>query len=198
MASPAPAPHSLTDSVVDKYFTAIMNCMHNVVYVFMLLRFLELGMFYISFAAHSVSPVESWKGLFYNMWFGSLVLGMMLAFKITLETLILFENAKRARDSRKDATTTLLVTKTGAQINHVDYGSSIPAWPGVACFLAHKFSAKDEQKEDETAKDATTQNEEDVKEAATPSSTTEDEIKPETASASSSARSSADTSEVLN
>lgn len=185
--------------VLDKHLTTIMNCAQNVVYVMMLLRFLELGMFYICLAANIVSPVESWKGLFYNMWFGSLVLGMMLAFKNTLECLILFENAKRRQESRKDATTTFLVTKNGAQINHVDYGSPIPAWPGVACFLAHKFM----NKEGENNKDASAQNnEEEAKEATTPSSPTtaeaEDEIKQDATSASSSARSSADTSDVLN
>ena len=160
----------------------------------LLLHFLELCMFYISFAAHIVSPVESWKGLFYNMWFGALVLGIMCAFKDTLETLILFENAKRARDSRKDITTVIAVNKDGAQIKNVDYSSNTPAWPSVACFLAHKFSAKDEQKEDDPAK-------EDDKEATSPSSTTtapEDEIKPDAASASSSTRSNADTADMIN
>jgi hypothetical protein len=169
-----------------------MNCAQNVVYVMMLLHFLELCMFYIAFAAHTVSPVESWKGLFYNMWFGALVLGIMCAFKDTLETLILFENAKRARDSRKDITTVIAVNKDGAQIKNVDYSSNTPAWPGVACFLAHKFSAKAEQKEDEP---------EPIKEATSPSSATtapEDEIKPDAASASSSTRSNADTSDMIN
>ena len=169
-----------------------MNCAQNVVYVMMLLHFLELCMFYISFAAHTVSPVESWKGLFYNMWFGALVLCMMLRFKDTLETLILFENAKRARDSRKDITTVIAVNKDGAQIKNVDYSSNIPAWPGVACFLAHKFSANAEQKEDEP---------EPIKEATSPSSATtapEDEIKPDAASASSSTRSNADTADMIN
>jgi hypothetical protein len=126
------------------------------------------------------------------MWFGSLVLVMMMRFKDSLECLILFENAKRRQESRKDATTTFLVTKTGAQINHVDYGSNTPAWPSVACFLAHKFSANAEQKEDEP---------EPIKEATSPASTTtaaEDEIKQDTGSASSSTRSNADTSELLN
>ena len=168
-----------------------MNCAQNVVYVMMLLHFLELCMFYISFAAHTVSPVESWKGLFYNMWFGALVLGIMCSFKDTLECLILFENAKRARDSRKDTTTVIAVNKDGAQIKNVDYSSNIPAWPGVACFLAHKFSAKAEQKEDEPAK-------EDAKEATSPSSAPEDEIKPDAASASSSTHSNADTADMIN
>ena len=149
-------------------------------------------MHWICIAATIVSPVESWKGLIYNMWFGSLVLGMMLAFKDTLECLILFENAKRRQESRKDATTTFLVTKDGAQINHVDYGSNAPAWPAVAGLMVHKFM----NKENEPTK------EEETKEATTPSSPTtaepEDEIKQDAASASSSARSSADTSDVLN
>ena len=175
-----------------------MKCLQNVVYVMMLLRFLELGVFYICLAATIVSPVESWKGLFYNMWFGSLVLGMMLAFKDTLECLILFENAKRRQESRKDATTTVIaVNKNEVAIKHVDNGSNSTGWQAVAGFILHKYFEKDEP-----TKDASAHNEEDAKEATTPSSPTttepEDEIKQDAASASSSARSSADTSDVLN
>ena len=193
MASPAATPTpSEIYLLFDKNFTTAVNFVQNVVYVFMLLRFLELGMFYICLAANLVSPVESWKGLLFNMWFGSLVFGIMLAFKDTLECLILFENGKRRQECRKDATTTFLVTKDGAQINHVDYGSNTPAWPAVAGLMVHKFM----NKENEPIK------EEEAKEATTPSSTTtaepEDEIKQDAASASSSARSSADTSDVLN
>ena len=193
MTAPAPSVTTMV-TLFDKHLTTVMNCLQNVVYVMMLLYFLETGMIFICFAAHTVSPEDSWKGLFYNMWFGALVLGMMLRFKDTLECIILFENAKRRNDARKDATTVVSVGKDGAQIKHLDYGSTAPAWPGVACFMAHKFVDKAEQKEeDESIK-------EDAKEATSPSSntTTDDEIKPDAASASSSTRSNADTSDVLN
>ena len=192
MASPAAAPSEIY-LLFDKNFTTAVNFVQNVVYVFLLFHFLGLGIT----VAKTVSPVDSWMALFFNMWVCTLMFAILLAFKDTLECLILFENAKRRQESRKDATTTFLVTKDGAQINHVDYGSPIPAWPGVACFLAHKFM----NKEGENNKDASAQNnEEEAKEATTPSSTTtaEDEIKQDAASASSSARSSADTSDVLN
>ena len=199
MTAPAPSATTMV-TLFDKHLTTVMNCLQNVVYVMMLLYFLETGMIFICFAAHTVSPEDSWKGLFYNMWFGALVLGMMLRFKDTLECIILFENAKRRNDARKDATTVVSVGKDGAQIKHLDYGSTAAAWPGVACFMAHKFVGKAEQKEEEAAKDASAHNEEDAKEATSPSSntTTDDEIKPDAASASSSTRSNADTSDVLN
>lgn len=185
MTTPAAAPTtSELSTLLKTCLTTIVNCAQNVVYVMMLMHFLELCMFYIAFAAHTVSPVESWKGLFYIMWFGALVLGIMCSFKDTLECLILFENAKRARDSRKDITTVIAVNKDGAQIKNVDYSSNIPAWPGVACFLAHKFSAKAEP--------------EPIKEASSATTAPEDEIKPDAASASSSTHSNADTADMIN
>jgi hypothetical protein len=191
MTAPAPAPSEIF-LLFDKNFTTAVNFVQNVVYVFLLFHFLGLGIT----VAKTVSPVDSWMALFFNMWVCTLMFAILLAFKDTLECLILFENAKRRQESRKDATTTFLVTKNGAQINHVDYGSNTPAWPAVAGLMVHKFM----NKEDENNKDASAQNnEEEAKEATTPSSTiAEDEIKQDAASASSSARSSADTSDVLN
>jgi hypothetical protein len=192
--APAPAPAPATIAVVlDKHLTTLVNCLQNVVYFVMLAMFVEVGMFFPCFAASVVSPVESWKGLFYNMWYSVLVLYMMVAFKDTLEALLLFENHKRNRESRKDATTIIVANETGAQIQHTDNnGAATPVWPAVACYLIEKcLNEKNETKEQE----ASTQSEPDAKDAATPPSPTEDEIKPDTASASSSARSSADTSD---
>ena len=89
-----------------------------------------------------------------------------------------------------------MANETGAQIQHTDNnGAATPAWPTVACYLIEKcLNEKTETKEQE----ASTQSENDAKDAATPLAAacpTEDEIKPDTASASSSARSSADTSD---
>jgi hypothetical protein len=191
--APATAPASTAIAVVlDKHLTTLVNCLQNVVYFLMLAMFVEAGMFASCFAAKIVSPVESWKGLFYNMWYTVLVSGMMMAFKDTLEALLLFENTQRNRENRKDATTIIVVNETGAQIQHTDNGSATPAWPAVACYLIEKcLNEKNESKEQE----ASTQSEPDAKDATTPPSPTEDEIKPDTASASSSARSSADTSD---
>ncbi len=200
----------------DKHLTTLVNCLQNVVNVMMLLHFLELGMYWICFAAANVSPVESWKGLFYNMWISLLVGSMMMAFKDTLETLILFENFKRIRDGRKDATTIIAAGENGVQIKHVNNGSTSTVWGTVAGLALQQFLNKVEQKEDETTKAASTeneapaQNEDDAKAASTPvstgddeikqdaASTGDDEIKQDAASASSSARSSADTADVLN
>jgi hypothetical protein len=111
----------------------------------------------------------------------------MLAFKDTLETLLLFENAKRHRDGRKDATTMFVVDKDTVNIKHTDNGSATPAWPAVACYLIAKcLNEKNESKEQ--GQQASTQNEE----ATTPPSATEDDIKQDAASASSSVRSSAE------
>ena len=185
MTAPAPSEIYL---LFDKNFTTAVNFMQNVVYVFLLFHYLGLGIT----VAKTMSPVDSWMALFFNMWVSTLMFAILLAFKDTLECLILFENAKRRQESRKDATTTFLVTKDGAQINHVDYGSNTPAWPAVAGLMMLKFM----NKENEPIK------EEAAKEATSPASTTtaepEDEIKQDAASASSSARSSADTSDVLN
>jgi hypothetical protein len=57
--------------------------MQNVMYVFMLLHFLEMGMS----VAKTVSSVDSWKGLVFNMWVCTLMFAIMLAFKDTLEAL---------------------------------------------------------------------------------------------------------------
>jgi hypothetical protein len=104
--------------------------------------------------------------------------------------LILFDNAKRNKDGKKETTTTIAVDKAGAQIKHVDNGSTSTTWQTIACFILNGFLNKAATNEAELA-----QNEQ---EAATPSSTTEDEIKQDAASASSSARSTADTSDALN
>jgi hypothetical protein len=83
-------------------------------------------------AAQQVSPVESWKGLSYNVFFCAFVLAMMLAFKGTLEALILFENLKRNRGTKKEATTTIVVHKDSAVVQHVDNGSTNTAWQTFA------------------------------------------------------------------
>jgi hypothetical protein len=199
---PAPTPASTAITVLlDKHLTTLVNCLQNVIYFIMLVNFVEAGMFTSCFAALIVSPVESWNGLFYNMWYSMLVFAMMKAFKDTLEALLLFEKAKRRMDGRKDATTIIVANETGAQIQHTDNGSTTPAWPAVACYLLAKcLNEKNETKEQ--GQQASAQN----GEATTPPSptedeikpdtaSTEDEIKPDTASASSSARSSADTSD---
>jgi hypothetical protein len=192
--APAPAPASTAIAVVlDKHLTTLVNCLQNVVNFLMLATFVDAGMFTSCYAAKVVSPVESWKGLFFNMWYAMLVFGMMVAFKDTLEALLLFENHKRNRENRKDATTIIVANETGALIQHTDNnGAATPVWPAVACYLLAKcLNEKNETKEQE----ASTQSEPDAVEATTPPSRTEDEIKPDTASASSSARSSADTSD---
>ena len=214
MTAPAAAPSQFL--MLDKHLTTIVNCLQNVVNVMMLLHFLEVGMFWICLAATIVSPVESWKGLFYNMWISLLVGSMMMAFKDTLEALILFENFKRARDGRKDATTIIAAGVDGVQIKHVNNGSTSTVWGTVAGLALQQFLNKVEKNEDETTKAASTeneapaQNEDDAKAASTPvstgddeikqdaASTGDDEIKQDAASASSSARSSADTADVLN
>lgn len=178
--------------VLDKHLTTLVNCLQNVVYFLMLAMFVEVGMFFPCFAARIVSPVESWKGLFYNMWYSMLVFGMMMAFKDTLEALLLFENHKRNRENRKDATTTITACKGGAKIEHLDNGSASTEWRTIACYILQGFLNKDDEKSETEEQEASKQSENDTKPAAT---STEDEIKPDTASASSSARSSADTSD---
>ena len=198
MSAPTPPATTLalsaTAVVFDKHLTTLVNCLQNVIYFIMLVNFVETGMLAPCFAAHIVSPVESWTGLFYNMWFGLLVLGMMVAFKDTLETLLLFENFKRNRDERKDATTTITACKGGANIEHLDNGSTSTEWRTIACYILQGFLEKANEKSEE--QEASKQSENDAKDATTPLAATEDEIKPDTASASSSARSSADTSDV--
>lgn len=217
MSSPVPAAtpaHSQIYVILDKHLTTVMNCLQNVVYVGLLVYFLEVGMFWICFAADRVSPMDSWKGFVYNLFFCVLVFSLMLVFKGTLEALILFENLKRNKEGKKEATTIIAVDETGAQIKHVDNGSTNTAWQTLAGFILHRFlnqvvtneaetaqnekEAKDATTPSSTTEDETAQNEEDAKEATTPAGKNEDEIKQDAASASSSTRSNADTSEVFN
>lgn len=201
----APAAPSQISMMFDKHLTTLVNCMQNVVYIVMLFHFINTFVSWVGFVATHVSPVESWKGLFYNMWFSALMCSMMLSFKDTLETLILFENFKRHRDGRKDATTIIAAGVDGVQIKHVNNGSNSTAWQAVAGLALHHFLNKAEtaktastENEGEGVKTASTENEDDAKDATTPVSTSDDEIKQDAASASSSARSSADTADVLN
>jgi hypothetical protein len=173
--------------------------MQNVIYFIMLAHFLEACMFVPCFAARVVSPVESWTGLFFNMWVCVLVFGMMLAFKDTLECLLLFENSKRTMDGKKDATTIITANKDGAEIKHHDNGSASTEWRTIACYILKGLLEKANEKSEE--QEASEQSENNSKPAATSTEdeikqdSAEDEIKPDTASASSSARSSADTSD---
>lgn len=208
-----PAPSQIA-TVLDKHLTTVVNCLQNVVYVGLLVYFLEVGMYWICFAANQVSPAASWKGFAFNLWFGALVIGMMRAFKDTLEALILFENLKRNQDGKKEAITVIAVDKAGAQIKHVDNGSTNTTWATTACFILNGIlnkaatneaelaqnekDAKEDTAPSTTTEDGTAKNEEDAKEATTTSGKNEDEIKQDTASASSSTRSTADTSEVFN
>jgi hypothetical protein len=164
----------------------------------MLVYFVNTFIDRICLTALIVSPVESWKGLFYNMWFSVAVCSTMMALKDTLEVLILFENAKRHRDGRKDATTIISVNENSAQMKHVDNGLSSTAWQTVVGYILHQFLNKAGTNEGENTKDASTKSEDDAKSATTPVSTGEDEIKQDSASASSSARSSADTVDTPN
>ena len=175
--------------------TALVHCLQNVVSALLLERFLEIGMFYPLVAAKNV---ESWKGLVFSMFYCMLVFAMILAFKDTLEALILFENFKRHRDGKKEAsTTTVAVDKTCAVVQHVDHGSTNTAWQAVTGLALHTFM--NTAKPDATSADASTtksEKEEDAK-AAAGSSSDDDAIKQDAASASSSVRSSADTSDAL-
>jgi hypothetical protein len=210
--------------VLDKHLTTVVNCLQNVVYVMMLVYFLEIGMFWTCITAISVSPVASWKGFAYNLWYGALVSGMMLAFKDTLEALILFENLKqhKQKDDRKKreeettTTTTIAVNKTCAHIKHVDNGSTNnTTWQTLAGLILHRFFL-DNKVETTTTNEAETlvQNEVDnnnnnnnspppTKSTTTTTTTTaDDDIKQEDAtsassSSSSSARSTADTCDML-
>jgi hypothetical protein len=174
--------------------------MLNAVYVTMLVYFVNTFIDRICLAALIVSPVESWKGLFYNMWFSVAVCSLMMAFKDTLEVLILLENFKRHRDGKKDATTIISVNETSAQIKHVDNGLSSTAWQTIVGYIIHGFFNKAETNEDKktSTPEATTpvsSTEDEIKHEAT---TTDDEIKQDAASASSSARSSAETVDTPN
>ena len=211
MTPPAP---SQAATVFDKHLTTVVNCLQNVVYVGLLVYFLEVGMYWICFAANQVSPAASWKGFTYNIFFGVLVFSLMLVFKGTLEALICFENFKRNKDGNKEAVTVIAVDKAGAQIKHVDNGSTNTAWQTLAGFILHRIlnqaamneaetaqnekDAKEATTPSNTTEDETVRNEEDAKEATTTSGNNEDEIKQDAASASSSTRSNADTSEVFN
>jgi hypothetical protein len=126
MSTTTPVPTALPHPL-EKLLTTLVNCMQNVIYFIMLAHFIEACMFVPCFTAGIVSPVESWTGLFFNMWLGVLVFGMMVVFKDTLETLLLFESAKRNMDGRKDAATIVTATKNGAQIQHNDNGSGQPS-----------------------------------------------------------------------
>ncbi len=190
MAAPAPSQILI---ILDKHLTTVVSCLLNVVYIMMLVHFLETGMFWICFTAKNVSPAESLKGFAYNLFFCGLVYCLMLVFKDTLECLILFENLKRNKEGKKEATTIIAVDKTSAQIKHVDNGSTNTTWQTLAGLILNRFMNKIETNEAETA-----QNEKDAKEATTPSSIAEDDNKQDAASASSSARSTADASDVLN
>ena len=211
MTSPAP---SQIATVLDKHLTTVLTCLLNVVYVMMLVHFFETGLSWCCFAASKVSPVDSLKGFAYNLYFCSLVFCFMLVFKGTLEALILFENFNRNKDGKKETTTTIAVDKAGAQIKHVDNGSTNTTWQTIACYILNGFlnqaatneaetaqnekDAKEATTPSNTTEDETARNEEDAKEATTTSGNNEDEIKQDAASASSSARSTADTSDVLN
>jgi hypothetical protein len=189
MSAPVPPP-TTTATVLDKHLTTLMNCLQTVLYALLLMLFVEVGMSNSCFFAKIVSPVESWKGLFYNMFYSVLVFGMMMAFKDTLKVLLLFDYAKRRADDMKGTTTYYLVGKD-LTIKHVDNGSTSSGWQTMAGYILSLNKTEDKTKEQ--VQDAPTES----KEAAL-TSPPEDEIKPDTASASSSARSSADTSEALN
>jgi hypothetical protein len=180
-------------NVLDKHLTTVMNCLQNVVYFLLLASFVETGMFFVCYAASHVSPVDSWKGLLYNMWFGAFVLVMMVTFKNTLEFLLCFENAKRLRASIKEdsqkagSTTTCMVDKESVSFKHVDNrpAEPNPSWTTIASFMLTKYF--DELKTSTPSQaPASPHAGDDIKQ--------EDETKPlDAASASSSASSNADT-----
>jgi hypothetical protein len=197
MASPS--------QIVDKHLTTVVNCLLNVVYVMILVHFLDSGVAWICVAAKTVSPAGSWMGFAYNMWFAALVSSMMLAFRGTLEALILFDNFKRVKDGNKETITRISVVKTGVQIHHVDNGSTNTSWQSCACFIINGFlkmtasTAEDEIKQDDIKQDELKPANEDELKPANEDElkpANEDEIKQDAASAASSARSTADTSEL--
>lgn len=190
---------STLTTMLDKHLTTLMHCLQNIVYFLLLASFVESGLFFVCYAATSVSPVDSWKGLLYNMWFGAFVLVMMVTFKNTLEFLLCFENAQRLRasmteDSQKAGSTTMFtVDKEELSFKHVDHRSTEPnpSWSAIASFMLAKYfdelkaSTPSQEPASPQAGDDTKQ-EGDIKQ--------EDETKPlDAASASSSARSNADT-----
>jgi len=183
-------------TVLDKHLTTVMNCLQNVVYFLLLASFVETGMFFVCYAAKQVSPVDSWRGLLYNMWYGALVLVMMVTFKNTLEFLLLFENAKRIKDdSTAGSTTVCMVDKESVSFRHVDHRSTEPnpSWSAIACFMLSTWLAdiKKASTPSKPASPAEPATEEEP--VATESAANEDDIKQDATSASSSARSSADT-----
>ena len=181
---------STLTTMLDKHLTTLMHCLQNIVYFLLLASFVETGVFFVCYAASHVSPVDSWKGLLYNMWFGAFVLVMMVTFKNTLEFLLLFENAQRLRASMKDdskATTMFMVDKEELSFKHVDnrQAEPNPSWTTIASFMLAEYF--DELKASTPSQaPASPQAEGDIKQ--------EDEAKPlDAASASSSARPNADT-----
>jgi hypothetical protein len=197
MTTPA-APSHIWTALVG-HLATLVDCTQNAVYVTMLVYFINTFVSWVCFVAIAVSPVESWKGLFYNMWFSALMCSMMLSFKDTLEAMILFENAKRHRDGKKDATTIISMDENSVQMKHVDNGVPSSAWTTVVSYMLHQLLNKAEKNEDKktSTPEATTpvsSTEDEIKNEAT---TTDDEIKQDAASASSSARSSADTADAL-
>ena len=184
---------STLTTMLDKHLTTLMHCLQNIVYFLLLASFVESGLFFVCYTASHVSPVDSWKGLLYNMWFGAFVLVMMVTFKNTLEFLLLFENAQRLRASMKEdsqkagSTTVCMVDKESVSFKHVDnrQAEPNPSWTTIASFMLAKYF--DELKASTPSQAPTSpQAEGDIKQ--------EDEAKPlDAASASSSARSNADT-----
>lgn len=182
-------------TVLDKHLTTLLNCLQNVVYVLLLAAFVDNGMFFACFAAKQVSPVDSWRGLLFNMWFGALVLVMMVTFKNTLEFLLLFENSKRIKDdSTAGSTTVCMVDKESVSFKHVDHHSTEPnpSWSAIASFMLATWIA-DSKKVSTPSTPASPAAAEEEPVANEPAANEEDDIKQDATSASSSARSSADT-----
>lgn len=182
-------------TVLDKHLTTVMNCLQNVVYFLLLASFVETGMFFVCYAAKQVSPVDSWRGLLYNMWYGALVLVMMVTFKNTLEFLLLFENAKRIKDdSAAGSTTVCMVDKESVSFRHVDHRSTEPnpSWSAIASFMLATWIA-DSKKASTPSTPAAEPAAEEEPVANESAATEQDDIKQDATSASSSARSSADT-----
>jgi len=182
-------------TVLDKHLTTVMNCLQNVVYFLLLASFVETGMFFVCYAAKQVSPVDSWRGLLYNMWYGALVLVMMVTFKNTLEFLLLFENAKRIKDdSTAGSTTVCMVDKESVSFRHVDHRSTEPnpSWSAIASFMLATWIADNKKASTPStpAAEAAAEEEPVANESA---ATEQDDIKQDATSASSSARSNADT-----
>lgn len=181
-------------TVLDKHLTTVMNCLQNVVYFLLLASFVETGMFFVCYAASHVSPVDSWKGLLYNMWFGAFVLVMMVTFKNTLEFLLCFENAKRIKDdSAAGSTTVCMVDKESVSFRHVDHRSTEPnpSWSAIASFMLAKYF--DDIKASTPSTPASPAAEEEPVATEPVAAIEQDDIKQDATSASSSARSNADT-----